>query len=548
MQSVHGFFDMICQFINGNVFYALAGISFFLLLYFCGKKERNIAITAALLLLVLVYNPVSYQIIGVKMDYVKTYYRFLWLFPAASLLAYLVYKIILKFCDKKYRMVFVCMVCAGVLFFHVAPEELKLPDNAWQIPDETLEVAEQLKTLMREKNESNAVILCDLYIGNTIRQYDSGFCFPFKHFGFYELEADLDEETVHGLMSMLMYNRNDISKDAVGKIIQENQIEYLVINAVNDVSLAYMEEMGWQIVSSTSSYHILSKPEFSIEPLIENDMNLEEVVVTVPEMTEEYHFLFLSDLHIIVEDESISKEEKETVSSRMSLFKTSDGKPAADYWIELAEVLNSCNADAILLGGDMVDFCSRSNIASLQEGLDQLSTPYIYVRADHDYKPYYCNEITEEECERLHAGLDGDEEVWVMELPEVCVVGLGNSTSSLSETALDSMKKVFSDGKPIILLTHVPYASEVSASLEEASKEAWAGRSLLWGREESYYKLDENVTEFLNMIYAKDSPVKEIVSGHLHFTWDGDITESTRQHVFSPAFQKIGVITVKGAE
>ena len=50
------------------------------------------------------------------------------------------------------------------------------------------------------------------------------------------------------------------------------------------------------------------------------------------------------------------------------------------------------------------------------------------------------------------------------------------------------------------------------------------------------------------MIYAKDSPVKEIVSGHLHFTWDGDITESTRQHVFSPAFQKIGVITVKGAE
>ncbi len=549
MQSVNGFWDMLQQFTDGNVLYAFAGIAAMAFLYYLKKKERRIAVIAVIFLIIAVYNPVSYGIFGTKLDNTAQYYRFLWIIPYTVLFAYFIYEMISRIRNKKYRMVLICVLCAGILGISIEAEELELPDNAWQIPDETLEVAEQLKSLMKENNEPSAVVLCDLYISNTIRQYDANICLPFLSYGISVLEADYDEENVFGLMAMLMYNRNDLSKETVGRIIAEKGIEYLVIDMSNSISLSYMREMGWQIASSSSSYHILQRPEFSREPLVENGMGLEEIEVAVPGLTEEYHFLFLSDLHIIVEDESVPEEDIDTVRSRLLWSSVMQGESAAGYWGGLAEILDSCNADAILLGGDMIDFCSPSNIECLREGLDHINTPYMYVRADHDYKPYYCKDITEEECARLHTDIDGDKEVQKLEFPEIYVAGLNNSTSPLSESALKSMKNLFAKEKPVILLTHVPYDSEVSSDLEDASKAAWQGRSLVWGLGDSYYKADGTTSEFLDMLYAEDSPVKEIVSGHLHFTWDGNITQNTHQHVFSPAFQKqIGVITVKGID
>jgi len=53
----------------------------------------------------------------------------------------------------------------------------------------------------------------------------------------------------------------------------------------------------------------------------------------------------------------------------------------------------------------------------------------------------------------------------------------------------------------------------------------------------------------LELNYAEDSPVKEVLCGHLHFEWDGNITENTHQHVFGAAFDaRYGVIHVLCAE
>ena len=49
----------------------------------------------------------------------------------------------------------------------------------------------------------------------------------------------------------------------------------------------------------------------------------------------------------------------------------------------------------------------------------------------------------------------------------------------------------------------------------------------------------------MDLIYAEDSPVKEVLAGHLHFTWDGQLTENTKEHVFAPAYPgNIGVVRV----
>ena len=44
------------------------------------------------------------------------------------------------------------------------------------------------------------------------------------------------------------------------------------------------------------------------------------------------------------------------------------------------EVLDDCKIDAILLGGDILDYASTFNIECLKNGLDQLKTLVMYVR------------------------------------------------------------------------------------------------------------------------------------------------------------------------
>lgn len=259
MQSVNGFFDMLSQFVNGNALYAIVAAAYLLFIYMLRKRERHVAVAALLLLVLLIHNPVSYYILGEKLGYKITYYRFLWIVPYVPLFAYFIYEAIRRITNKKYRMVLVSVVCAGIVCISVKPGELALPDNPYQIPDETIEVAENLQTLLEQDNETSTVILADMYISNTIRQYKAHICLPFDLFGLGQLDSDLKEETSAGLMSMLMYNRNDISQEAIKRIVEENEIEYLVIRRENDVSLTYMQQMNWQIAGSTSSYYILRK-------------------------------------------------------------------------------------------------------------------------------------------------------------------------------------------------------------------------------------------------------------------------------------------------
>ena len=48
-------------------------------------------------------------------------------------------------------------------------------------------------------------------------------------------------------------------------------------------------------------------------------------------------------------------------------------------------------------------------------------------------------------------------------------------------------------------------------------------------------------------VYTEDSPFVEVLCGHLHFSWDGQLTEKVHQHVFSAAFDRyMGLITISG--
>lgn len=282
---------------------------------------------------------------------------------------------------------------------------------------------------------------------------------------------------------------------------------------------------------------------------LRNDKNIviEEVDVIIPTLEKDYDLLYISDLHAVIDDEYINESDKETVEQRKnSLFIAPNGKTSADNLDKYISYVNKCNPDAVLFGGDMIDFASPSTVTYLSEGLSKLNVPYIYVRADHDLDNWWCDQnVTREETDSLHENIDGNSAVFNIQYPEFQIIGWNDSTSQMTQGQLDEMKSLFASGKPVILITHVPFASNVDGSLAQASKEAWQDRSLVWGND-SYYVPNEITSQFMEMVYAEDSPVVEILCGHLHLTWDGMIDSNTHEHVFSAAaYGNIGYIKIR---
>lgn len=263
----------------------------------------------------------------------------------------------------------------------------------------------------------------------------------------------------------------------------------------------------------------------------------DEITVNIPDISQEYTLLFLADMHIVCQDDQIAADKQEEVAQRFNLFCTSEGEHSADNWLSLSETLDSCQADAILLGGDMIDFASDSNISCLKKGLDNLSTPFMYVRADHDYGNWY-TDLDSKYVRKLHKTIDADPQVAVMEFPDFYVMGIDNTTSQISKSALKKIREYFSKGKPVILMTHVPIEPLDDSSLSEQSKKSWQDRALIWGKNgDTYYKPNETTREFLNLIYADDSPVVQVISGHLHFRWSGALTSHSNEYVTAAAYE-----------
>jgi len=285
--------------------------------------------------------------------------------------------------------------------------------------------------------------------------------------------------------------------------------------------------------------------KFNMRALEKLGFSIEKLDVPMDGVEGEYNFIFISDLHIIMDTEATADERVEEVKQRVETFRQPGGNTSAEIWLKIAEKIDSCNADAILLGGDMVDFACAENVERLKEGLRMIKTPVLYIGADHDFQPFFCDGVNPDEIPSFYSEFNGMQDTPIMEFSEFCVVGFNNSTSQITASAMERFRDVVAKNKPIMLLTHVPFQPEADESLAELSKRVKGDRVLTWG-EGCYYDPEEYTNELLNVVFDKNGPVKQVICGHLHHTWDGKLTENTRQHVFwHAASGSIGTITVR---
>lgn len=274
---------------------------------------------------------------------------------------------------------------------------------------------------------------------------------------------------------------------------------------------------------------------------------VEEVTVEIEGIQREYTLAWVSDLHMITDKEAgdVDIASLYDVKKRYEeLPVTQEGIHAEDLWPEIVKFLNYQEFDGIIFGGDMVDYCSTSNIEALKAGYDQLKAPVMYIRADHDYGSWYGSYLLDDvKAHSLQASIDGDApENKYMEFDDFIVIGVDNSNKNMPSSQMWALEELYNKRKPVIAVTHVPYESTVDASLEELSFQV-RNKIYYWGGGE--YIPNEYTEEYLHMIYREDTLVKQVLAGHLHASWKGMITEQVPEHIFGPAFDgHLGVIHV----
>ena len=285
------------------------------------------------------------------------------------------------------------------------------------------------------------------------------------------------------------------------------------------------------------------------------DLQTEEVEITLPGVTGEYSILWVSDMHICCfpEDGDVLPEHSEQAGERAELLRNADGVPSARRWEQISAGIDAFGADYVVFGADMIDYASEANLDALSAGLAGVNTPWMYIRADHDYGRWYVD-MGIRKMRSLHREIAPQEKMWVQRFDGFTLVGLDNTTSAVTQETLDAFREICAEGVPVLLCTHVPFDQPEEAdrsapdSLAALSRECWGDRVLCWGKEDYYDTEKSSVMEQMaDLIYEEDSPVRAVFAGHLHASWEGSLTPACMEHVFSAAFEDhIGLITVRG--
>ena len=236
-------------------------------------------------------------------------------------------------------------------------------------------------------------------------------------------------------------------------------------------------ESEYEAAEQESSQEIVEPVKSRFELISEEiGLHVDRIELDLPDVQNSYELLFINDMHVLKLDESVVAESVETIRVRQDvMFRTRTGMASAEAWPKLSSILNNFSADGIILGGDMMDFVSPTNVQILSEGLSQITTPYIYLRADHDLGIWHSGgAISMEDSIALHTSVSSYQDMFIMEYPEFYVLGWNNSTSQLTNDGLDAALRIWNNGKPIILATHVPINSIVIIVLLK--------RLLMWTR------------------------------------------------------------------
>ncbi len=282
-----------------------------------------------------------------------------------------------------------------------------------------------------------------------------------------------------------------------------------------------------------------SLPSFDKEP----ELHIFEEEVDIG-LSEPVDIIFIADTHISLCDERDS-DLKDKAKSRYSIFVSPDGIGADKVFASEMEFVGQEDPDLLILGGDIIDSAMYASIDFVKEQLDTTGVPYIYGMGNHDFEygnEYYTDKSYSEYLPRLSEVSATSDGFQVVKHRDFAVLVVDDDNNQVTAAALDALKELVSEGKPIILCMHVPIEpdAEYSANLIKKSIDAWGayddGRSRVLLGDHGCIPND-TTREFIDIVKSDDSNVKTVLAGHVHFTDESNLTDNLTQAVTGAGFE-----------
>lgn len=536
----------------GNTPYVLVLLFFMAGLMINRKKENCRQVLLACALFTVLY-PIMY-IVCKQIGLQEESYRFLWLLPLS-----LIWALGMVLIWQKYRFRLVTGILLIIMSIAVLGSILtdtstwKRVSNLYSLEDEVIEIAGMLED---EAGDRYVRVLAEPSVMMQIRQYSSKIQWAYSGRDVMiqaqnrEINEDLKTNPQYRL-AMAVQQDIYVDEAALLNDICELQVDYLVLSGDNSF-IEHLPEYVYEKYdisgAGTDRKYNLYRIDRSLASL--EGFFVDKKAISVPGLEASYRLVFVNDMHIVSDQDVINPDnDTEMLQQRYDFFSL-NRTPSYGTWQHLYPQLDQIGCDGIVFNGDMLDFYSDGNFSILRKGMDQIQTPHIYLRADHDVSPYWCREMDAAYIDNAEDSLDGNPEVAVLDYGELLVVGINMNTDQISHDAVERIAELFEQNIPVVIVAHVPFESVVDDSLADASKAAWSDRVLLWGNEEAdCYKPDTNTARFLELLYAEDSPVIAVVGAHLHFAHESMLTEQIPEYIFDASYKgSIGLLEIKGEE
>jgi len=204
------------------------------------------------------------------------------------------------------------------------------------------------------------------------------------------------------------------------------------------------------------------------------------------------------------------------------------------------------NVDAVVMTGDIVDFAAWAGIEHVAREMKALGVPALYAPGNHDWHLPHLewSEATREECyPRLHGLTGGTPACQSMELGDVRLIALDNSTYQISPEQLTFLRREIATGQPCLLFMHIPIwigslvqdvMKKWQAPIMMATPHGWTAetreRWKVAGNDPSTLEAYELLTR------GESKTLAGIVCGHVHFEHADAYREGRFQYVSEAGF------------
>ena len=258
------------------------------------------------------------------------------------------------------------------------------------------------------------------------------------------------------------------------------------------------------------------------------EKHITEETVFIEGLEGEYTLLFLTDTHMVVRGDDLSKQEKENEDLRFPEFVNEEGVTSFQQFSEWICYANERKVDAVLFGGDIIDTPSAANLQWLEEQLSRLNMPYLYVNGNHDWTypwEYMTSRGKETFLPLLEPFMQRNTVIQTLDFGEFKVVGIDDSTNQVAQEALEPYGEILKEGRPVIVMAHVPFMTQ---SVLTKAKETWDSPVVIGAGNFGGIYPNEASDKFTDMTLAADSPVELVLAGHVHF-YDRDVMEGEKK-------------------